>query len=71
MARGNKKDPSYVVIRITISPLLGTIRNVKTVHTFDAREDARTFAAEKNKRSRSHILYRVQRATPGPINRSK
>lgn len=75
MARGNKKDPQYVVLQIKTLAIPGRartmIRTVNAMHTFDARDDARDFAALKNSRSRGRVLYRVQRVTPGPINRSR
>ena len=41
MARSNRKDPQYVVLKVARSPLSGVILNVTALHTFDAREDAR------------------------------
>lgn len=68
---GNKKDPLFVVLKIARTPLNGIVMSVTALHTFDAREDARTFATEKNVRARGNTVFKVQRVTPGPINRKK
>lgn len=71
MARSNKKDPQYVVLKIARSPLSGVILGVTALHTFDAREDARAFAKDKTAKAKGNTVFKVQRVTPGPINRSK
>lgn len=70
MATGNKKDPSYVVLRLTLTPLYGNVKKVTAMHTFDNRIDARNFAAKKSMRA-SSSKFVVQRVTPGPISRKK
>lgn len=68
---GNRKDPQFVVLKIARTPLSGIVKSVTALHTFDAREDARAFATEKNVKARGNTVFKVQRVTPGPINRKK
>jgi hypothetical protein len=72
MARSNKKDPSFVVVRVLdIGHIKHIDRSFKAQH-FDARADARDFASSKN-RSRRKLdkRYTVLPVFPGPINRTK
>ncbi len=71
MARSNRKDPQYVVLKIARTPLNGLVKSITALHTFDAREDARAFAKDKSAKAKGNTVFKVQRVTPGPINRSK
>lgn len=67
---GNKKDPSYVVVRTRIgSDRLD--RSFKAQH-FNARSDARTFADKKNDARRTlDKRYSVVPVYPGPTTRKQ
>ncbi|MGH8074301.1 MAG: hypothetical protein ACREO4_09525 [Lysobacter sp.] len=70
MARSNRKDPEYVVVRLWT----GNDRLDRTfkAQRFDARTDARTFANEKNARRRDlRKRYTVLPVYPGPVSRKK
>ena len=70
MARSNRKDPQFVVVRLWS----GNDRLDRTFksQSFDARSDARDFARTKNDGRRDlRKRYTVLVSYPGPINRSK
>lgn len=69
MPKGNVKDAQYVVLVKSYTSLGGTFKGVRAVHIFDARVDAREFAAKKNAHARSNIHYVVQKVTAGPTSR--
>lgn len=70
MARSNKKDVGFIVVRVrTANNALD--RTYKAQH-FDARTDARDLASLKNKqRSKLDKRYTVLPVFPGPINRKR
>lgn len=70
MARSNKKDPEFIVVRVMASS--GRLDTTFKAQRFDARTDARTFSNGKNAARRSPLKkYRVIPAYPGPVSRSK
>lgn len=70
MARSNRKDPEFIVVRVSTGS--GRLDTSFKAQRFDARSDARTFAASKNASRRSELKkYRVIPAYPGPVSRSK
>lgn len=67
---GNKKDPSYIVLRLFVGN--DRLDRRFKAQGFDARADARTFATAKNasRRTRRYV-YVALPYYPGPINRKK